>query len=88
MADDSEQDKRDAILSEIWSRLDAYEAEHPECPYATVLRLRIANLEARPSELAEMFSRSRGISISAVELRRLLQDARSKFCELFAEHKG
>jgi hypothetical protein len=72
MSDDSEKDRSDAILSQVWSRLDAYEADHPECPYATVLRLRDSNPEARSAQLAEVFSRQKGVSISAADFRRLL----------------
>jgi hypothetical protein len=82
MSDDNEQDRRDAILSQVWSRLDAFEAEHPERPYATVLRLREANRQARSAQLAELFSRQEGVSISAADFRRLLQLARRKFEEL------
>ena len=85
MSDDSEQDRHDAILSQVWSRLDAYEAEHPEYPYATVLRLRDSNPQARSQQLAEVFSRQKGISISAADFRRFLHNARREFQELFAE---
>jgi hypothetical protein len=85
MSDDSEQDRRDASLSQVWSRLDEYEAEHPQRPYATVLRLRDANPKSRSSELADVFSRQKGASISAAGFRRLLQHARRKFAELVVE---
>jgi hypothetical protein len=85
MSDESEQSRRDAILSQVWSRLDAYEAEYPERPHATVLRLRDSNPEKRSAQLAEIFSRQKGISISAADFRRLLHNARKKFQELFAE---
>jgi hypothetical protein len=88
MSDDNEQGRRDAILSQAWSRLDVFEVEHPERPYATLLRMRSANPQAGSQQLAEIFSHQKGVSISAAEYRRLLQLARRKLEELLDELDG
>jgi hypothetical protein len=88
MSDETERDKRDAALYRTWARLDAYEAAHPEHPYATLLRLRAANPEAGSQKLAEVLARHTGDPISAATLRRLLQHARRKFAELLDEQDG
>jgi hypothetical protein len=60
MRDEHERDQREATLSRGWDLLAAYEAAHPEHPYATVLRLRATNLEAGAKELAEALGRHTG----------------------------
>jgi hypothetical protein len=87
MSEESEQDNREAILSRAWARLDAYEAAHPEHPYATVLRLRVANPQIPSAELAELLAGGTGEPVSPEALRRLLEAARRMFAQALLDEQ-
>jgi RNA polymerase sigma-70 factor (ECF subfamily) len=76
---------REAIIRRVWSRLDTFEASMAKNRYATVLHLRVENLDASIEELSERLSRESGTRISPEAFRKTLQRARAKFLELLIE---
>jgi RNA polymerase sigma-70 factor (ECF subfamily) len=82
---DFDQVWRESVIKRVWSRLETYEVNTPKNRYATVLHLRVGNVDAPIEELAQQLSEQSGGKVSPEAFRKTLQRSRSKFLELLIQ---
>jgi RNA polymerase sigma factor (sigma-70 family) len=83
--DDFDQVWRESVIKRVWSRLETYEVNTPKNRYATVLHLRVGNVDAPIEELAARLVDHSGGKVTPEAFRKTLQRARAKFLELLIQ---